>query len=310
MNRRALVTGGAGFVGRRLCAQLRGIGWEVACADRGEDCDHAFNIVEPGQVDALLEAAGPLTHVFHLAAMTFVPDSIRHPAAAFDVNLNGTVNLLHALHAHGSEARVLFVSSGEVYGPPKYLPQDEDHPLEPANPYAISKCAADHYCRYYAKSTGMPIIVARPYNHTGPGQSPSFVLPSFARQAAAIEAGQAEPVIHVGNLDARRDFSHVDDVLAAYVLLAEQGAPGEAYNVCSDKARRVGDALDYLVARIGGGARIEPDPARMRPVDVPEVAGSHAKLAAATGWQPAHTFESILDELLDYWRARCAEENA
>ncbi|MBI1321152.1 MAG: NAD-dependent epimerase/dehydratase family protein [Candidatus Hydrogenedens sp.] len=308
MSYRALVTGAAGFVGRRLARHLRERGWEVVGADRGEgdyfDCD----ITRPERVKALLGSAGTLTHVFHLAAQTFVPDSIRTPAASFNVNVNGTINLLHGLREVKSPARFLFVASGEVYGPPRYLPIDEEHALEPRNPYAISKCAADHYCRYYAAATGMPVIVVRPFNHTGGGQSPDFVLPSFARQVAAIEAGLAEPVIRVGNLNARRDFSHVDDVVRAYRMLAESGVPGEAYNVCSGQARRVGDALDYLVERAHEEVRIEPDPARMRPVDVPEVAGSHEKLSAVTGWQAEHTFESVLDELLDYWRGKVRED--
>jgi len=304
MSRRALITGAAGFVGQRLAARLREADWEVLCADYSSGGDLVCDITRPEEVRRMLEDAGRLDQVFHLAAQTFVPSAIHDPTRTFSVNLNGTVHLLHALRDLGSKAKALVVSSGEIYGPPQHLPVDESHPVNPQNPYAISKCAADQFAQYFANASDAPVSVVRPFNHSGPGQAEHFVLSTFARQVAEIEAGQAEPVVHVGNLDAERDFSHVDDVIDAYVLLADHANPGESYNVCSEAPRRVGDALEYLISRAELDIKIEQDPERMRPVDVPVVAGSAQRLKAATGWRPQRTFEQLLDELLDHWRAR------
>ena len=302
MSRRALITGAAGFVGQRLAARLRNDGWEVVCTDYSSGTGIICDVTQPDDIRRMLEEAGPIDQVFHLAAQTFVPSAIHQPARTFDVNLNGTVHLLHALGDSGSKARTLVVSSGEIYGPPLRLPVDESHPVNPQNPYAISKCAADQFARFFASATGMPISVVRPFNHSGAGQAEHFVLSTFARQVAEIEAGRAEPVVLVGNLAAERDFSHVDDVVDAYALLAEHGNPGEAYNVCSESPRRVGDALDYLIAQSDRDIEVRQDPARMRPVDVPVVTGSAQRLSGVTGWKPQRTFEQLLDELLEHWR--------
>jgi GDP-4-dehydro-6-deoxy-D-mannose reductase len=186
------------------------------------------------------------------------------------------------------------------------LPLTEDHPLRPTNPYAISKAAADHYCSYLAK-TGFNVVCARPFNHTGPGQSDLFVLSSFARQIARIELGKNPPVLRVGNIQTSRDFSHVSDVVRAYELLALNGKTGEAYNISSGRPTVVRDALDELLNLSSTTITVEQDPERMRPVDVPISYGSHEKLTADVGWRPEIKFETLLKELLDYWRER---ENA
>jgi GDP-4-dehydro-6-deoxy-D-mannose reductase len=219
-----------------------------------------------------------------------------------EVNIKGTINLVTAVQDHNPKARFISVGSAEVYGPPMYLPIDEKHPLNPVNPYAISKAAADHYCAYISKATGMDIIRMRPFNHSGPGQADQFVLSSFARQIAEIEAGHAEPVLRVGNLDAARDFMHVNDVIRAYELAALHGKGGEAYNVCSGNAQNIKDALDILLGLSNRKISVEVDPERMRPIDVPMVAGSYAKLKADTGWEPSIPFEEVLSDLLDSWR--------
>ena len=301
MTRRALITGAAGFAGRHLARRLEGNGWETLRSDReGEGCVPCdFGV--PGDIDALIDGAEGITHVFHLAARTFVPESMSDPSGAFQVNLLGTVHLLARLSRLSAPPRVVFIGSAEAYGPPLSLPVAEDHPLAPQNPYAVSKAAADQYCAYLSRVAKLEIIRVRPFNHSGAGQTPQFVLSSFARQVARIEAGKSEPVLQVGNLDARRDFSHVADVMAAYEMLALHGVPGEAYNVCSGEAVRVGDALELLLARSTAAIRVETDPARMRPVEVAEIRGSNDKLRH-TGWAPEKDFGDILDDLLDYWR--------
>ena len=306
MSKAALVTGADGFVGRRLCTRLRAAGWTVHQADRqGRDDTHACDVTDRAALEVLLEALPDLTHVFHLAAMTFVPAASAHPVQAMLVNYGGSLNLAQALLARGRPVRLVFIGSADAYGPPEYLPIDEAHPLRPVNPYAISKAAADQALDWLHRAHGLDVVRMRPFNHAGPTQEGDFVLASFARQVAAIATGAAEePVVRTGNLDAARDFSHVDDVIEAYLLAAEHGAAGMVYNVCSGAAQRVGDALDRLIEFSGCAIRVERDPARYRPVDVPEVRGSHARLSEATGWEPQRSFDTLLKELFDAWRAR------
>lgn len=308
MSLRALITGANGFVGRQLGAHLAARGWEVVRTDFG-DVDEviACDISDPGQVRAMLDQAGPISHVFHLAALTFVPEASRKPESAMSVNYGGTVNLVRTLSERDMAARFLYVSSSGVYGVPERVPVTEADPLRPANPYSISKAAADFYCQYAARAGELDIVRLRPFNHTGPGQSGQFVLPSFARQIAQIEAGAREPVLHVGNLDAARDFLHVDDVVRAYELAAVQARPAEAYNVCSGTAYKIADALEQLRALSPVEIEVRTDPERLRPADVPEMRGDHGKLTTETGWKPQVRFEQLLEELLGYWRAQETE---
>jgi GDP-4-dehydro-6-deoxy-D-mannose reductase len=303
MSRRALITGATGFVGRILTAHLaeRGwdtVGWGYPPGPDALPCD----LSDRDQVRAAFAQSGQVTHVFHLAALTFVPDALRAPAAAMRVNYEGTVNLAETLCAESPESRLIYVGSAEVYGPPQSLPVTEDHPLRPANPYAISKAAADHYCAYLTRSGALDVVRMRPFNHSGPGQSDQFVLSSFARQVAEIEAGHHESILRVGNLASARDFLHVNDVVRAYERAALQGRTGEAYNICSGRAWRIQEALDILLRLSRVPITVFEDPERLRPVDVPEVYGSHAKLTTDTGWTPALPFEQLLEELLDAWR--------
>ena len=308
MKRRALVTGAGGFVGTRLTRHLESQGWEVVrsghpAVDGILPCDFQ----DDNAVRALIANSGPLTHVFHLAAMAFVPDAERDPVRAMDVNLNGTIRLCSALRDLASPPRLIFIGSSEIYGPPQALPMTEDHPISPANTYAISKAAADHYCAYLSRIRVLDIVRMRPFNHAGPGQADSYVLSSFARQIAEIEAGMRAPVLETGNLEAARDFLHVDDVLRAYEAAALHAPGGQAFNVCSGQAQRIQSALDQLLAMSSAAIEVRHDPARMRPSDVPEVYGSSAKLTEMTGWRPEITFETLLRDLLDYWRSSIAD---
>jgi GDP-4-dehydro-6-deoxy-D-mannose reductase len=311
MTGRALITGASGFVGPVLRARLEGHGWEtLCCGQAGEGGLTPCDVTNPAQVAEVVASGGPFTHVFHLAAMTFVPTAHNDPSGAMAVNLLGTIHLTNVLRALQPAPRLLFIGSAESYGAPAHLPMTEEHPLQPGNPYAISKAAADHYCAYLSRTTPLDIVRVRPFNHSGAGQSDRFVLSSFARQVAEMEAGLRPEELHVGNLDAQRDFLHVADVVAAYEALALRGRPGEAYNVSSGKARAVREALDALLGLTSARPRILPDPARMRPADVPVMYGSHDKISADTGWAPTRGLVDILQDLLDYWRNELAARPA
>ncbi|HPO12619.1 MAG TPA: GDP-mannose 4,6-dehydratase [Candidatus Hydrogenedentes bacterium] len=303
MTRRALITGGAGFAGRVLHDYLTRQGWEtVRCDCMASPGVLSCDITDANQVDAVFQQAGGITHVFHLAAIAFVPTANRDPAAAMNVNLIGAIRIAEAMRQHAPAARLLSIASAEVYGRPISLPITETHPLNPVNPYAISKAAADFYCAYLHEGHKVDVVRVRPFNHAGPGQSDQFVLSSFARQIAEIEAGQRTPVVKVGNLRAARDFLHVNDVVRAYELIALRGHSGEAYNICSGAARTIQDALNLLIQMSPKSIVVEEDPERFRPVDVPEVTGSHAKLTEHTGWTPQIPFEEILSDILNAWR--------
>lgn len=311
MNKRALVTGAGGFVGTRLTRHLEAQGWEVVRSGHPAvagmlPCDFQDEVA----VRALVANAGPLTHVFHLAAMAFVPDAERDPVRAMDVNVNGTIRLCTALRDVTTPPRLIFIGSSEIYGPPQALPMTEAHPIAPANTYAISKAAADHYCAHLSRIRALDIVRMRPFNHAGPRQADSYVLSSFARQVAEIEAGLRPPVLETGNLEAARDFLHVDDVLRAYEAAALHAPSGEAFNVCSGQAQRIQSALDRFLAMSGAAIEVRHDPARMRPSDVPEVCGSSAKLTATTGWRAEIAFDTLLRDLLDYWRSSIADRTA
>lgn len=308
MSERVLVTGASGFVGVRLCAHLEARGYEVygcdVVASPNEKKLHNCDIANADSIEETLSWAGPLDHVIHLAAMTYVPEAQADPVKVIDVNLKGTINVVRLMQEHTSGARLLFVSSSEVYGSPQFTPITEKHPLSPKNPYAISKAAADQYCGYCFESEGLPIVRIRPFNHSGPGQSDRFVLSSFAKQVAEIEAGSREAVIRVGNLEAARDFMHVDDVIRAYETALSDGQPGEAYNICSGNSYNIGDALRRLIAMATVDIQIEVDPDLLRSVDVPEIRGSHDKFTRETGWEPNIPFEQLLTDVLAYWRGQ------
>ena len=319
MTPRALITGANGFVGKVLAAHLCAQGWEVRCSDiavpPGDDAWRTCDVSRRDTVEQLLEWGGPLTHVFHLAAVTFVPEAGRDPARTFEINLLGTVHLARALLERLPHARLVYIGSAEVYGVPEHLPITEGHPLAPANPYAISKAAADQYCAWLHQSAGLDVVRMRPFNHSGPGQSDRFVLSSFAHQIARIESrggfskrSQPPPeagqplALRVGNLQSRRDFSHVDDVVRAYEQAALNGVAGDAYNVCSGRPVAIQEALDRLLAMSTAPIQVDPDPERLRTADVTEAWGSCEKLRAHTGWQHEKGLDDVLADLLAYWR--------
>jgi GDP-4-dehydro-6-deoxy-D-mannose reductase len=299
---KALVTGAHGFVGRHLVSHLEANGDEVTSVDRGE---HGPDITDAEGVHALLEDLKPEV-VYHLAGWADVGGSWKAPVEAFRANAEGTLNVLTAA-ADVGVSRVLAVSSADVYGKvdPGELPLTEDSPLRPASPYAVSKVAADYLGLQAWLGRGLPVLRVRAFNHLGPGQTDKFVAPALASRIAHAERDGGE-VLTVGNLSARRDFTDVRDVVRAYRLLMESGEPGEVYNVCSGVDLAVQDLADRLLAQATVPLRFETDPELLRPVDVPVLRGSHARLTAATGWEPEISIDRTLTDLLEDWRARVA----
>jgi GDP-4-dehydro-6-deoxy-D-mannose reductase len=248
--------------------------------------------------------------VFHLAAMASTGQSWRDPAATLQTNITLQVNVLQAVVNLGLGCRVIVVGSSEEYGAvaPHDLPIDEETPYRPMNPYAVSKVAQDMLGLQYYLSHGMDTIRVRPFNHIGPRQSLGFVAADFASQVAHIEVGLQEPIIHVGNLEAERDFTDVRDVVRAYHLLALHGRSGEVYNVGSGQSHAVHEMLDAFLAESIVPIEVRPDPARMRPSDIPRVVCNYGKLSACTGWRPEFTFRQSLMDVLEYWRSEVLQE--
>lgn len=290
---RALVTGGSGFVGHYLVEALQGDGVEVVASAGPHESSGLpqMDLANGASVRAALDAARPDV-VFHLAAQTFVPESFAAPAATYETNVVGTARLTQVMReyaaASGAMPRLVFASSAEVYGPrdAAEFPLRETLAPRPATPYAASKAAAEAIVLAEARAFGMDVVVARAFNHIGPGQSDRFVVPSLAAQLAAVAAG-GEPLLLVGNLNAARDFLDVRDVVAAYVALARDGASGETYNVCSGTPVKIRDLLRDLIFIAGVAVEVREDPQRFRPLDVPVFFGSAEKLRACCGWSPS-----------------------
>ena len=254
----------------------------------------------------LLEITEP-THVVHLAAQSFVAASWKAPAETLTTNIISQVNLLEAMRGLRISPRFLAVGSSEEYGlvHPDELPIKETNPLRPLSPYAVSKVTQDMMGYQYFKSYGLPIVRTRAFNHEGPRRGDVFVTSNFARQIVEIEAGIREPVIFVGDLKPKRDYSDVRDIVRGYWALLERGEPGEVYNLCSGKSWPIQHVLDFLLgqSRVKGIA-VKIDPARLRPSDVMELEGDPGKIQRALGWKVEIPFEQTLTELLDYWRHR------
>lgn len=313
-----LITGITGFVGSYMAEHALAHGAQVFGSIRWrsktDNIDHLrskITLVESdlrdlSSVRALLEASSP-THVVHLAAQSFVHASWRSPAETLSTNILSQVNLLEGLRNLKMSPRFLVVGSSEEYGlvEEDELPIKETNPLRPLSPYAVSKVGQDLMGYQYWKSYGLPIVRSRAFNHEGPRRGDVFVTSNFARQVAEIEAGLREPVIHVGDLTPRRDYSDVRDIVRGYWALIERGEPGEVYNLCSGRSWAIQQVLDLLLeqSRIKG-IRVETDPARLRPSDVPVLEGDPAKIEKATGWKVEIPFERTLRDLLAYWRQR------
>jgi GDP-4-dehydro-6-deoxy-D-mannose reductase len=296
---KALVTGASGFVGPHLCAHLRECGDEVI--DPGNE-RQGFDVTNRELVVRAVETHRPDV-VYHLAARSDVASSWRDPVATLRVNAEGTLHVLDAARDAGVQ-RVLVVGSAEEYGrvDPADLPLRESAPLRPITPYGASKVAASYLALQAWLGSKLETIRVRPFSHSGPGQTATFLLPALARRIAAAERNGGDTVV-AGSLDPVRDVSDVRDVVRAYRLLVEHGQPGEVYNVC----RGEGVAVRELAVRLLGMAtrplQIDVDAALLRPIEVPRLVGDPGKLRAATGWKPEYTVDDTLTAILTEARA-------
>ncbi len=338
---KVLVTGARGFVASWLIADLLADGRRVVGVDRptdgpaparvgpwtaaGRDLELAGGTLyrggqgawtllpcpleEAGAVAAVLERFAP-AEIYHLAAQSSAARSFSAPAETFACNVTGALHLLEAILAlpEAARPRLVAVGSAEEYGrqdgPP--APLTEDAPLRPVSPYGVSKAAQSLLCAQYHAARGLHVIVTRSFSHTGPGQDARFVFPAFARQVAAAERDESDAGLLVGNLSSVRDFLDVRDVVRAYRALMARGEPGRIYNVCSGRALTIRDGLEILLREARRPIAVRPDPARMRPADIPYLVGDGARLREATGWRPERRIEDTLRELLEQARRTTA----
>lgn len=293
-----LITGITGFVGTVMARRLAAAGMRLSglTADEVVPMEGVeeggvihLDILDLPALEEMIARFDPQV-VVHLAGLAHVGESWKRPGDYYRVNFRGTRNVLKA----AAGRRVLFASSAEVYGkvPESEQPIDEERPLDPRSPYAMTKACAEDVARERGA------IVVRSFNCIGPGQAPRFALPSFARQLAAIERGEQEAVIRVGDLSPKRDFLHVEDAAEGYKVLIERGEPGRAYNLASGVAVEIGEALERLCKVSGVTARVERDEARVRPVDLPMLCGSTARIEKL-GWRREHDLDAALADL---WR--------
>ncbi len=268
-----------------------------------------LNILEMKDISSLLDRVKP-DYIFYLAAQSSVALSWKNPQMTADINIRGSINFLEALRDYSGKARTLLIGSGEEYGHirPEETPVGEENTLRPGNVYAATKAAQGMLGKIYADAYGLELVMVRAFNHIGPKQSPLFVVSDFCRQAAMIEAGQMEPVIRVGNLGAKRDFTDVRDVVKAYTLLAEKGRKGEIYNVGSGRAVEINEILNRILSMAKAEIQVEVEKERLRPVDVPVIEADIAKLVKETGWQVSIPLERTILETLGYWRREYGKE--
>ncbi|MBU4349097.1 GDP-mannose 4,6-dehydratase [bacterium] len=314
---KALIMGISGFAGSHLAEFLLNKGYKVygTFYDRSTfsnlngfidniklfECD----IRNYNSLKQIIKKIQP-DEIYHLAAISFIPTAVKNPKLTFDTNLYGTLNLYQAVIEVKTNPKILFVGSADEYGLVKEsdIPINEDCPLKPLNPYSISKVSADFLSYFYFKNYHLNIIRVRPFNHIGPRQSPEFVCSSFAKQITEIEKGLKEPTINVGNLEAKRDFTDVRDMVRAYWLTIQKGELGEVYNICSGKAISIEELLEKMLNLCEKNIKVKQDPKRVRPSDVSLLLGSSTKFTKKTGWEPEIPFENTLRQILDYWREK------
>jgi GDP-4-dehydro-6-deoxy-D-mannose reductase len=318
---KALITGIAGFAGRHLTEYLLSRGDEVAGLEAAEP-EETADFVKKNKVKIYhgdlrdeemlakaLKQFKPDT-LFHMAAQTSVRLSFENPLETFSVNIIGTLILLETISKVEIPIKTLLITSSEIYGPltPEECPVTENHPLKPVNPYAVSKATVDLMAYQYLKAYGMPIYVARAFSHSGPYQKTVGVLSDWAFQIAKIDLGYSQPVIKVGNMSVKRDYSDVRDVVRGYVDIVEKGKPGEPYNVCSGIGYQLSYLLDEYKKFTDKKISIVTDQSRMRPVDIPILIGSNEKINKDTGWKPTIPIEQTLKDTYMYWREYLVEE--
>lgn len=308
---KALIIGAAGFVGGYLADHLQqDCGWSVCVTKMPQEtCQienvevYDLDILEKDAVKELFETLAP-DYIFHLAAQSSVAVSWKRPELTVDVNVKGCVNVLEAARELEKKPRILLIGSSEEYGPSREEenPVTENQPLRPGNIYAATKACQGMLGAIYAKAYQMDVMMVRAFNHIGPKQAPLFVVSDFCKQVAEIEKGLKEPVMYVGNLSAKRDFTDVRDIVRAYSELIQKGTAGETYNVGSGHAIAIQKLLEEILKLSTKEIRVETDPAKLRPVDVPVVEADVTKLVKETGWERKYKLEETLRDILGYWR--------
>jgi GDP-4-dehydro-6-deoxy-D-mannose reductase len=313
---RALVTGVSGFVGGHLAEHLVAQGdlvvglsasgrWPAELAHLGKTVRiEPFDLVErdEDELTELVRRKQPEV-IYHLAAQSNPQGSLADPRGTWTINLVGSLNLLEAVKSSGQKPRVILVGSGVSYGnpAPEFIPVREDCPLRPNNPYAASKASVDLLGIQHHLAYGTDVVMVRPFNHAGPRQSSRYVLAALALQVAEVESGRRDS-LDVGNLDVVRDFTDVRDVVRAYRLLAQDGTPGEVYNLGSGRGTKIADALEHLRSLANGPVSVRVDAGRVRAVDQPLLVADPTKLRDAVGWAPSFTIEQTLADMLEYCR--------
>lgn len=315
---RTLVTGASGFAGSHLCEYLlEQAGWEVyalcyaACSTENLDPVREHLTLLSGDLMDREWTVRTLAEVrpeaiYHLAGLSSPAASFADPAGTLSNNIIAQVHLFQGVLQAGIDPVIVIIGSGEEYGlvRPEEVPVNEDTPLRPANPYAVSKVAQDFLALQYHYSHGLRTVRLRPFNHIGPRQAPGFVTADFAGQLAEIEAGKREPVLRVGNLSARRDFTDVRDMVRGYFLAATHGEAGQVYNLGSGVGHSIAEILETLLGLCHVVVRVETDPGRMRPSDLPVLICDSSRFRRQTGWEARIPLEQTLRDILDYWRER------
>ena len=318
---RALITGVCGFAGSHLAdyllthTDLEVYGTDIVSGGANiahirDDLEFIAGDMSDAEVASEILSKANADYVFHLAAQAFVPLSWSNPWQTMENNIRSQLNILQILVDSGARPKVLVVGSADEYGMilPDELPVTEDTPLRPYSPYAVSKIAQDMLGYQYFVSHGLPIVRVRPFNHIGTRQSPAFVTSDFAKQIAEIEDGRREPRLLVGNLEAKRDFTDVRDMVRGYYLALERGEDGEVYNLGAERAYSIREALEALLEMSEAQIDVVQDPSRMRPSDVPVVVSDCSKFRQRTGWRATVNLRESLKEILDYWRERVKED--
>lgn len=312
---KALIIGAAGFVGGHLIDYLclnESIETFVtklyteeinnACIKR----ENIFNldICDSVQTKNVLEAVKP-DYIFHLAAQSSVSLSWKEPALTYNINVLGTINILEALRVLNVKSRLLIIGSSEEYGRIEQcdLPINEYTSIKPINPYAASKASQEVVSKLYIQAYGLDIVMVRAFNHFGPGQSPVFVISDFAKQIAEIEKNTREPIIYTGNLEVKRDFTDVRDIVKGYYSLVRKGVAGEIYNIGSGKSHSIRELLYKMIRLSGRNIEIKNDPTKFRPVEIPEICADIGKIKLHIGWVPEIAIDTTLQDTLNFWRA-------
>ena len=321
--RTAFVTGLPGFAGSYLAEELLAHGYRVVGTMREGESTHNLSaienkitLIEADILDAehnrkLVRQFKP-KYIFHLAAMASVGRSFEMERMTFLVNFEGTLNMLDAARAYDGLSKFVFVSSADCYGvfSPNGKTLREDQPLNPISPYGIAKAAAEQAARYYYRAYNLPVVVSRSFNHSGPRQSDSFAIPSFAHQIAAIEKGLKKPELLVGDLSARRDISDVRDIVSGYRLLAEKGKPGTVFQLCSGKSVAMRRVLDLLLRLSRDRISVRVDKTRLRKADISILKGDNRKAVRELGYAPKHSLLCTVSDTLDYWRNELSRQSA